>query len=92
MKGWGWHCIGLNVGLDGSRGSASCARADHGSGTADLLLPVDERLHGAHKGIVADNEQMTGLDHGRIFAQAFAEVDEVVAVHGLNFWIHLHLV
>jgi hypothetical protein len=55
-----------------------------------LLLPVDERLHGAHESIVADDEQLTSLDHGRIFAQTFAEVDEMVTIQGFDFRIHLH--
>ena len=58
--------------------------------TANLFLPVDERLHGRHEGIVADNEQFAGLNHGRVFAQAFVEVDEMVAVQSFDFGIHFH--
>ena len=78
--------------MDGGSGSACGARADHCGGTADLLLPVDEGLHGTHKGIVADDEQMACFNHRRVSVQTLVVVDEVVVIHGLDLRVYLHLV
>ena len=80
----------LDIGLDGRVGGARSAGANHCSRSTNLFLPIDERLHGGHEGIVADDEQLASLDHRCVLAQAFAVVDETTLIHLLDFGVHLH--
>ena len=80
----------LDIGFDGGSSSASGAGTYHCRGSANLFLPIDEGLHGSHKGIVADDEQVAGFIHWGVFAQTFSIVDEVVGIHGPDFRIQLH--
>ena len=84
--------LALDVGFNGIAGGACRACADHRRGTANLLFPVDERLHGTHESVVADDEQFAGLVDGRVSVQTLAVIDEVVLVHGTKFSVHLHRV
>ena len=83
--------LALDVGFDGITGKTGNGGAHHCNGSANLLFPVDERLHGIHESIVADDEQFASLVDGVVFAQAFAVVDEMVLVQGTKFGIHPHL-
>lgn len=87
-------CVGivlvLNIGLDGRVSGTSSACSDYCRWPANLLLPVDERLHGAHEGIVADDEQLAGFDYRSVSSHALMVVDELVGINGIKLGVHLY--
>ncbi len=54
--------------------------AHHGGGTARQVLPVDERLHGFHVLVGADDKHLTGIGQKWVFGSLGFVIDEAMAV------------
>ena len=52
-----------------------------------MLFPVDERLHGTHEVVVADDEQLARFLDGRVSRNCCLVVDVTAFIHGLELGI-----
>ena len=80
----------LDVALDlGVAVASSFGHAHHRGGTARLVFPIHERLHGFHVLVSADDQHFAVVLKKSVLGSAFSIVDETVAVGGIHLGRHL---